>query len=76
MTDVRIPEDMWDDDKEGVIVSWLYRDGATVREGEVLCEIMVEKVQSDLLAPASGTLHIVEEADEVVSKGQLIASIE
>jgi pyruvate/2-oxoglutarate dehydrogenase complex dihydrolipoamide acyltransferase (E2) component len=67
---------MWDDDKEGVIVSWLYRDGASVSKGEVICEIMVEKVQSDLLAPASGTLSIVEEADEVVSKGQLIASID
>ena len=76
MTDVIIPLDMWEDDKEGVIISWIYRTGATVTEGEPICEVMVEKVQSDLLAPASGELTIIEEADEVVSKGQTIATIE
>ncbi len=67
---------MWEDDKEGVIVSWIYRSGAQVTEGEVLCEVMVEKVQSDLLSPATGTLTIVEEADAIVERGQTIATIE
>ncbi|MFK8021975.1 MAG: biotin/lipoyl-containing protein [Pseudomonadales bacterium] len=76
MTDVIIPLDMWEEDREGVIVSWIYRTGATVTKGEPLCEVMVEKVQSDLLAPASGLLTIVEDADAIVSKGQTIATIE
>ena len=41
MTDVIVQNDMWDDDREGVIVSWLYLSGATVTEEEVLCEVMV-----------------------------------
>ena len=76
MTDVIVPSDMWDDDREGVIVSWLYLSGATVTEGEVLCEVMVEKAQSDLLSPASGVLTIVEEADAIVSRGQVIGRID
>lgn len=76
MTDVIVPVDMWDDDKEGVIVSWIYRSGAVVKEGEVLCEVMVEKVQSDLLSPAAGTLTIIEEADAIVERGQTIATID
>jgi pyruvate/2-oxoglutarate dehydrogenase complex dihydrolipoamide acyltransferase (E2) component len=76
MTDVIVPNDMWDDDREGVIVSWLYLSGATVTEEEVLCEVMVEKAQSDLLSPASGVLTIVEEADAIVSRGQVIGRID
>ncbi len=76
MTEVIIPEDMWDEDLEGVIVTWIYKTGATVTEGDVLCEVMVEKSQSDLLAPASGVLTIVEEAEAIVKRGQIIARIE
>lgn len=76
MSNVIVPLDMWEDDKEGVIVSWIYKSGATVTEGEPICEVMVEKVQSDLLAPASGVITIVEEADAIVEKGQTIATID
>ena len=76
MTEVIIPQDMWDEDLEGVIVTWIYKTGATVTEGDVLCEVMVEKSQSDLLAPASGVLTIVEEAEAIVKRGQVIARIE
>ena len=58
------------------IVSWLYLSGASVTEGEVLCEVMVEKAQSDLLSPASGILTIVEEADAIVSRGQVIGRVD
>ena len=76
MVDVVIPLDMWEEDQEGVIVSWIYKTGASVTEGEVLCEVMVEKSQSDLHAPASGMLTIVEEAEAIVAKGQVIARID
>ena len=75
MTEVIIPEDMWDEDLEGVIVTWIYKTGATVTEGDALCEVMVEKSQSDLLAPASGVLTIIEEAESIVKRGQIIARI-
>ena len=75
MIDVVIPADMWEEDMEGVIVSWLYRDGATIEEGKPICEVMVEKAQMDLIAPAAGILHIKSEADAIVTKGQLVAQI-
>ncbi len=75
MMNVIIPEDMWEDDKEGVIVSWIYQDGAEVSEGDAICEVIVEKIQSDIVAPASGTLSIISEADDVVQLGQQIATI-
>ncbi|MCS6986962.1 MAG: lipoyl domain-containing protein [Sphingomonadaceae bacterium] len=76
-TDVIIPHDLWEeDDKTGSIVVWLYRDGSTVRQGDVIAEVLVEKVTLELVAPASGVLRIRVEPEVVVSKGDLVAVIE
>ncbi|MFN7174392.1 MAG: biotin/lipoyl-containing protein [Thermaurantiacus tibetensis] len=76
-TEVRIPEDMWDeDDKTGSIVHWLYKDGSTVKEGDLIAEVLVEKVTLELTAPASGTLRIRVEPEVVVNKGDVVAVIE
>jgi len=66
---------MWEEDVEGVIVGWLYNDGAEVQEGKPVAEVMVEKIQSDVFAPATGKLNILEPADSVVSKGQVIGKV-
>lgn len=76
MTDVVIPADLWDEDQEGVLVSWMYGDGADVEEGEILVEIMVEKTQYEITAPASGTLHHKVDEDALVTRGQTIATID
>ena len=76
MTDVRIAQDLWDDDKQAVITSWSYDDGATVQEGESIVEIMVEKAQFEIAAPATGVLRIREPEDALVSRGAVIATIE
>jgi 2-oxoglutarate dehydrogenase E2 component (dihydrolipoamide succinyltransferase) len=75
MMKVIIPEHMWEENKEGVIVSWIYKDGAEVVEGDPICEVIVEKIQSDIIAPTSGKLSIISEAEDVVQLGQLIATI-
>jgi len=75
MIDVIVPLDMWEEDAEGVVVSWLYESGAAIEQGKPLCEVMVEKIQADIFAPASGTLTIIEEADAVVVKGQVVGTI-
>ena len=74
-TDVIIPGDMWEEDGEGVITSWLVSDGAQVEEGALIAELMVEKVQYELAAPASGTLKIGKEEEEVINKGDVIGQI-
>lgn len=76
-TEVRVPADLWDeDDKTGSIVLWLYADGASVKQGDVIAELLVEKVTLELEAPASGTLRIRVEPEVVVNKGDVVAVIE
>lgn len=75
MTEVIIPNDFWDGDDEGVIVTWFYQTGDTVTSGDVIAEIMVEKIQYEYQSPADGVLNIVIEADDIVNKGDLIARI-
>jgi biotin carboxyl carrier protein len=36
---------------------------------------MVEKIQYELLAPASGKLSLISDVDDVVEKGQKVATI-
>jgi pyruvate/2-oxoglutarate dehydrogenase complex dihydrolipoamide acyltransferase (E2) component len=74
--DVRIPQDLWNDDAEGVIAAWLFADGELVSEGAPLAEIMYEKATMELLAPASGTLSIVAPAEAPVRRGQVVARLE
>jgi pyruvate/2-oxoglutarate dehydrogenase complex dihydrolipoamide acyltransferase (E2) component len=76
MTDITIPQDLWEDDKEGVIVSWLYLEGASVAQGKLIAEIMVEKSQLELDAPATGRLKILSPAETVVRKGDVIGRID
>lgn len=75
-TEITIPEDLWEGDTEGVITAWLVSDGAEVSQGDLVAEVMVEKAQYEIEAPASGRLSITKDEDEVVSKGTTIASLE
>jgi len=74
-TPITIGSDMWDGEDEGVLNTWLYANGAQVNEGDIVAEIMVEKVEMEVLAPASGTLTIVAEPESVIAKGSVIGSI-
>lgn len=73
--DVIVPTGLWEEDVEAVITTWLARDGATVGEGDLIAEIMVEKVQHEIRAPATGALSITKKADEIVTKGTVIGQI-
>ncbi|MBU1211597.1 MAG: lipoyl domain-containing protein [Alphaproteobacteria bacterium] len=72
---VTIPTNLWEEDSEAVITSWLVSDGGTVTQGQLVAEIMVEKVQHEVRAPASGTITIGQPAEAVVAKGAEIGSI-
>jgi pyruvate/2-oxoglutarate dehydrogenase complex dihydrolipoamide acyltransferase (E2) component len=76
MTDITVPEDLWETDDEGVIFSWVYADGALVEAGRLVAELTVEKAQLELNAPASGRLKILAPAETVVRKGTVIGRIE
>lgn len=69
------PEDA--DNEEGVVVNWFTREGASVDESATLCEIQVEKVSVDILAPVAGTLsEIVCGEDDEFERGEPLAWIE
>lgn len=74
-TDIIIPDDLWEGDDETVITTWLVSDGATVKKDALIAEIMTAKVQFEIYAPASGTIHIQEAADAVVPKCSVIGKI-
>jgi len=83
MNDDRIPVDtaaIWPDDadaEEGVVVNWFVREGRAVEEGDSICEIQVEKVSVDVLAPAAGELvEIALGEDAEFEKGDTLAWIQ
>ena len=76
VTDVKVPRDLWQDDgMEAVITNWLASDGSNVRKGALIAEIMVEKSQFEVTAPADGVLTITKQANDIVRKGDVIGTI-
>lgn len=73
---IRVPDDLWDDDSAGVISTWLFDDGDEVSAGDVVAEVMNEKMSFEILAPASGRLSIFTPAESEIRLGQEIGSLE
>lgn len=62
---------------EGVVVTWFVELGATVSEGDLLAELQVQKVSTELQSPFTGRLtEILVEAGGVVAQGAPIAVID
>lgn len=62
------------DMQEGEIIEWKKQEGDTVKEGDILLEIMSDKTNMELEAEDSGTLiKIVHGAGDVVPVTQVIA---
>lgn len=76
MTDVRIDEHFWQGDHEAVLTTWFFDDGDHVEAGDVIAEIMLEKTQMEIEAPAAGILHPKAQPNEAIRKGDVIAVID
>ena len=74
--DIVVPRDMWGETLEGVVVTWVYEDGAMVGEGQPIAEVMVEKAQFEVVAPASGKLKILAAPESVIGRDHAIGRIE
>ncbi len=61
---------------EGVVSTWFVGDGEVVAEGQLLAEVQVDKVSQEVLAPASGIVHLLAEEETVVEQGEVIVRIE
>jgi pyruvate dehydrogenase E2 component (dihydrolipoyllysine-residue acetyltransferase) len=63
--------------EEATVVEWRAQVGDVVAAGDVICEISTDKVDTEIEAPASGTLtRIVAEAGETVAVGAPLAELD
>ena len=63
-------------DAEGVLATWFVSDGDQVASGQLLGEVMVEKVSGDVLAPADGRVHLLVSEDQTAHQGEVIARVD
>ncbi|MFC5970882.1 lipoyl domain-containing protein [Halomarina salina] len=70
----------WPDDamdvEEAVVSNWFVREGSQADEGDVICEIQIEKVAIDVQMPTTGTVteRLVGE-NEVFAYGDPLARV-
>ncbi|HEY5183654.1 MAG TPA: lipoyl domain-containing protein [Actinomycetes bacterium] len=65
-----------DPDQQGVVATWLVRDGEPVTAGQVIAEVAVDKVSVDVEAPTAGTVRLLVPEEGVATPGTVIARIE
>lgn len=62
---------------EGTIINWLFAEGETFEEGDILLEVATDKVDNEVPAPVSGILSkIIYQAKAVVPVGETLAILE
>ena len=61
---------------EGVLATWFVNDGDQVAGGQLLGEVMVEKVSGEVLAPISGRVRLLVSEDQAVRQGEVIAQVD
>lgn len=60
---------------EGTVAEWLAADGAQVTQGQPLYSLESEKSVTEIEAPVSGTLKILQAVGEVLSVGTVLGTI-
>ena len=77
MTEVRFPQLSEEQpEAEGVLATWFVSDGDQVASGQLLGEVMVEKVSGDVVAPAAGRVRLLVAEDQTARQGAVIARVE
>lgn len=76
MTDLHFPRPRDDPHEPGILARWLAADGAPVRSGAAVAEVVTDGVRRTVRASASGTLWRQGEAGERFTAGAVIGLIE
>lgn len=77
MSDVLFPPLSKDDpESPGVLTRWFVAEDDRVAEDDVVAEVQVDKVSADVVAPSSGTIHLLVDEDAEVPQGAPIARID
>jgi pyruvate/2-oxoglutarate dehydrogenase complex dihydrolipoamide acyltransferase (E2) component len=61
---------------EGVLATWFVSDGEQVASGQLLGEVMVDKVSGEVVAPAAGHVRLLVAEEQEARQGDVIARIE
>ncbi len=61
---------------EVTLASWVKKDGDTVKQDEVICEIESDKASFELNAEQAGVLHIIAKEGDTIKIGTKIATID
>ncbi len=72
--EIRIPT-VGESIHEALLVAWRVKDGATVRQGEVLCDLETDKVNVEVSAETSGVVQIAVPAGQTLPVGAIIGAI-
>ena len=74
--EIKLPK-MGESIEEGTIISWSVAVGDEVEQDQTILEVATDKVDSEIPAPATGTItQLLVEPDQVVKVGQVIAKME
>ena len=60
---------------EGILAEWLVADGAAVATGQPVYVLETDKTQTEIEAPAGGTLSIKAQAGETYGVGTVVGEI-
>jgi pyruvate/2-oxoglutarate dehydrogenase complex dihydrolipoamide acyltransferase (E2) component len=61
---------------EGVLATWFVSDGDQVANGQLLGEVMVDKVSGEVLAPAAGQVRLLVAEEQAARQGDVIARVD
>jgi pyruvate/2-oxoglutarate dehydrogenase complex dihydrolipoamide acyltransferase (E2) component len=61
---------------EGVLATWFVGDGEQVASGQLLGEVMVDKVSGDVVAPTAGRVRLLVGEDQTARQGDVIAEVD
>ena len=77
MADVLFPQLSEEDPAaEGVLATWFVSDGEQVAGGQLLGEVMVDKVSAEVVAPAAGHVRLLVAEEQTARQGEIIAQVD
>ncbi len=60
----------------GVLSTWFVADGDQVADGQLIGEVMVDKVAGEVIAPTAGRVHLLVTEEAAAHQGEVIATVE
>lgn len=61
--------------QEVTLIEWLVADGSAVNEGDPVCLVETDKVESEIEAPATGTIRCTGEPQVIFAVGAQMGEI-